>query len=101
MASYTGGTAYHADSDADDEFEQRSVMTSPTQPHTDSSETSSEPPSEHTPTTFGAFDDGPRSRTIVTDWSPEECAQYIGSLGLAQYGGAFIGKRQDAAQVNG
>lgn len=92
MASFPSGTAYHADSDADDEFEQRSVMTSPTQLHTDSSETSSEPPSnEHTPTTFGAHvDDGPRPRTIITEWTPEECAQYMGSLNLAQYGGAFI-----------
>ena len=94
MASFPSGTAYHADSDADDEFEQRSVMTSPTQLHTDSSETSSEPPSnEHTPTTFGAgFDDGIRPRTVITEWLPEECAQFIASLDLRQYSDAFIGK---------
>lgn len=101
MASFPTGTAYHADSDADDEFEQRSVMTSPTQLHTDSSETSSEPPSnEHTPTTFGAgFDDGTRPRTIITEWTPEECAQYIGSLGLNQYGGTFIEHGIDGAAL--
>ncbi|KAK5939257.1 hypothetical protein PMZ80_008560 [Knufia obscura] len=91
MASYPSGTAYHADSDADDEFEQRSVMTSPTQLHTDS-ETSSEPPSnEHTPTTFGAgFDDGIRPRTVITEWLPEDCAHFIASMGLRQYSDAFI-----------
>jgi len=69
-------------------------MTSPTQLHTDSSETSSEPPSnEHTPTTFGAgFDDGIRPRTVITEWLPEECAQFIASLDLRQYSDAFIGK---------
>lgn len=93
MASFPSGTAYHADSDADDEFEQRSVMTSPTQAHTDS-ETSSEPASnQHTPTTFGpGFDDGIRPRTVITEWLPEECAQFIASLGLRQYSDAFIGK---------
>ena len=92
MAAYLSGTTYHADSDADDEFEQRSVMTSPTHLHTDS-ETSSEPPSnQHTPTTFGAgFEDG-RPRTLITEWLPEECAHFIASLGLRQYSEAFIGR---------
>lgn len=89
MATYST-TAYHADSDADDEFE-RSVMASPTHVHTDS-ETSSEPPSnEHTPTTFGAFDDGLRPRTIISDWTAEECAHFAASLGLRQYSEIFIG----------
>lgn len=68
-------------------------MTSPTQAHTDS-ETSSEPASnQHTPTTFGpGFDDGIRPRTVITEWLPEECAQFIASLGLRQYSDAFIGK---------
>lgn len=89
MATF-GGTAYHADSDADDEFE-RSVKASPTQLHTDSEDDSSEPPSnEHTPTTFGTFDDGIRPRTIISEWTSEECAQFIASLGLRQYSEQFI-----------
>ena len=85
------GSTYHADSDADDEYE-RSVMTSPTQLHTDS-ETSSEPHSnEHTPTTFDHPGEDPNlPRTVITEWSPEDCAQFVTSLNLRQYREAFIG----------
>ncbi|KIV94025.1 hypothetical protein, variant [Exophiala mesophila] len=84
------GSTYHADSDADDEYE-RSVMTSPTQLHTDS-ETSSEPHSnEHTPTTFDHPGEDPNlPRTVITEWSPEDCAQFVTSLNLRQYREAFI-----------
>lgn len=92
MASFSA-TAYHADSDADDEFE-RSVVASPTQAHTDLSDddTSSEIPSnEHTPTTFGTpFDDGIRPRNVISEWSAEESAQFVASLGLRQYSEQFI-----------
>ena len=88
------GTTYHADSDADDEYE-RSVMTSPTQLHTDSetSPTDSEPPSaEHTPTTFGiSAEDQSLPRSIITEWTPEESAQFVATLGLRQYCDAFVG----------
>lgn len=89
--SFPSGTGY-ADSDADDEYE-RSVMTSPTALHTDS-ETSSEPPSaEHTPTTFDPpADDRGLPRTIITEWTPEETAQFVASLNLRQYCDAFIGR---------
>jgi hypothetical protein len=94
--AYQAGTAYHADSDADDEYE-RSVMTSPTQLHTDSenSPTDSEPPSnEHTPTTFGnAGEDQALPRSIITEWTADECAQFVASLGLRQYCDAFIGEQ--------
>ena len=97
------GTAYHADSDADDEYE-RSVMTSPTHLHTDSdrSPTDSDPPSnEHTPTTFGnGAEDSNLPRTIITEWSAEESAQFVVSLGLRQYCEAFIGTRIDVSQEN-
>lgn len=95
MASYQSGSAYHADSDADDEFE-RSVVTSPVNIHTDSSDAGSEVhSSEHTPTTFNTpFDDGIRPRNIISEWSPEECAQFIVSLGMMQYGKDFIGMRR-------
>ncbi|KAL2406443.1 Mitogen-activated protein kinase adapter protein MST50 [Exophiala dermatitidis] len=88
--AFPGATAYHADSDADDEYE-RSVMTSPIPLHTDS-ETSSEPASnEHTPTTFDNSGEDPSlPRTIMTEWTPEECAQFISSLNLRQYCQAFI-----------
>lgn len=89
------GTAYHADSDADDEYE-HSVMTSPTQLQTDSeaSPTDSEPRStENTPTYGNGGDDHNLTRTIITEWTAQECAQFVASLGLRQYCDAVIGKR--------
>lgn len=92
MATYSG-TAYHADSDADDEFE-RSVMASPTQLRGDLSDddTSSEIHSnEHTPTTFDTpFDDGIRPRNVISEWTAEESAHFVASLGLRQYSEQFI-----------
>ncbi|PWY69128.1 MAPKKK cascade protein kinase regulator Ste50 [Aspergillus heteromorphus CBS 117.55] len=84
-------TSYHADSDADDEYE-RSVITSP---HlaTDSEASPSEsefPSAEHTPTTLANADENPRSpRTIITEWTAEECANFVAALGFRQYCGAF------------
>jgi hypothetical protein len=87
-------TSYHADSDADDEYE-RSVITSP-HLHIDSesSPTDSDIHSaEHTPTKFGHPMDGPRSpRTLITEWGVEECKEFLTSLGLLQYHGTFRGK---------
>lgn len=89
--AFPSGTAYHADSDADDEFERNS----PTVLHTDSeaSPTDSEPPStENTPTTYGhGGDDHGLPPTIITEWTAEECAQFVASLGLGQYCDAIIG----------
>ena len=85
--------AYHADSDADDEYE-RSVMTSPHLPtDSETSPTDSEPPSaEHTPTTFGNLEaDRSSPRTIITEWTTEECADFVSSLGLPQYCKHFLG----------
>jgi len=94
-------TAYHADSDADDEYE-RSVMTSPLMPtDDDTSPTDSEPPStEHTPTTF-ENPDGDRlsPRTIMTEWRVDECANFISSLGLQQYCETFIGEWRNSPRV--
>lgn len=98
MASFPRDSAYHADSDADDEFE-RSVMTSPNQVHTDSEPESELPSNEHTPTTFVShFDDGVRPRTVITEWTPEDCAHFVAGLGLRQYSDAFIGKQESQAQ---
>ncbi|CAL5873193.1 uncharacterized protein PFLUO_LOCUS7462 [Penicillium psychrofluorescens] len=82
-------TSYHADSDADDEYE-RSVITSPHLPTdsetspTDSDITSS----EHTPTKFG-YSDERSPRTVITEWTVDECLEYLTSLGLLQYHGTF------------
>ena len=92
--AFPKGTAYHADSDADDEYE-RSVMASPTLLHTDSeaSTTDSEPPSaEHTPTIFGSAADGNIPKTIITEWTAEECAQFVATLELPQYCDIFLGR---------
>ena len=71
-------------------------MTSPVLPTDDeTSPTDSDPPStEPTPTTFGHnVDVGKTSpgNTIV-DWTTSQCADYISSLGLAQYCEKFLGK---------
>lgn len=89
--AFPNGTGY-ADSDADDEYE-RSVMTSPTALHTDSEGSSGHSSSEHTPTTFDTpGDDRGLPRTIITEWTPEECAQFVATLNLRQYCDAFIGE---------
>jgi len=87
-------TAY-PESDADDEYE-RSVHDSSPVLATDSeaSPTDSEGLSsnEHTPTTYGAHSSGDRlPETIITEWTADECADFVGSLGLRQYGDQFLG----------
>lgn len=93
--SYKHSSAYHEDSDADDEYE-RSVFTSPTLPADfESSPTDSDPPStEHTPTTFthsGSGGSHVSPTGLITQWSAEQCAEYVSALGLSQYADAFIG----------
>ncbi|KAJ5900640.1 uncharacterized protein N7473_004710 [Penicillium subrubescens] len=80
---------YHADSDADDEYE-RSVITSPhLQTDSEASPTDSDiASSEHTPTKFGS--EGPRTpRTVISEWTADECVDFLTSLGLLQYCGTF------------
>ncbi|KAJ5098024.1 hypothetical protein N7532_005025 [Penicillium argentinense] len=84
-------TSYHADSDADDEYE-RSVITSPhLQTDSEASPTDSDiTSSEHTPTKFGYSSEGPRTpRSIISDWTADECSEFLTSLGLLQYCGPF------------
>ncbi|KZF26954.1 RA-domain-containing protein [Xylona heveae TC161] len=86
-------STYHADSDADDEYERSVIMTSPHLPtDSEASPTDSEPPStEPTPTTYGNLvDDHRLPRTIITEWTAEECANFISGLGLSQYAHAFL-----------
>ncbi|KAF2138676.1 uncharacterized protein K452DRAFT_233428 [Aplosporella prunicola CBS 121167] len=91
LSSYR--TTYHEDSDADDEYE-RSVITSPMlRPDSyETSPTDSEPPTaQHTPTTYTHSADSYASPTgLVTKWTPEECADWVSSLGLGQYADNFI-----------
>ena len=86
-------TAYHADSDADDEYE-RSVLASPIL-HTDddTSPTESDPPSTEPTPTFGRSDTERYSPGgLILEWSTGQCADYVASLGLPQYRENFMGK---------
>lgn len=83
---------YNEDSDADDEYE-RSVIASPALVHDyESSTTESDPPSnEHTPTTFTHGVHAASPTGLITQWTADQCAEYVSSLGLPQYADAFLG----------
>lgn len=92
MMSFDGGTAY-AESDADDEYERSTGDRSP-MGDLEASPIDSEPSTstEHTPTTYahrGSADRLPE--TLITDWTADECAYFIGSVGLHQYADRFVG----------
>jgi hypothetical protein len=93
--AFESGTAY-PESDADDEYERSVHDSSPVTMATDSeaSPTDSEGPSsnEHTPTTYGGgHSSGDRVPVSpITDWSADECADFVSSLGLRQYGDTFL-----------
>ncbi|KAI9713115.1 MAG: Adaptor for signal transduction [Bogoriella megaspora] len=81
---------YHEDSDADDEFE-RSVVASPTLPPDFSEDTDSDPPSaEHTPTTYTYSDSHVSPNGLITQWTAQQCADFIASLGLGKYADTLI-----------
>ncbi|KAH8801653.1 BcSTE50, mitogen-activated protein kinase [Xylogone sp. PMI_703] len=88
-SAFESGTAY-AESDADDEYERSVHDSSPVLATDDeASPTDSEEPSsnEHTPTTYGNHSSGDRlPETIISEWTAEECADFVASLGLGQYG---------------
>ncbi|KAI0019035.1 hypothetical protein F4780DRAFT_771475 [Xylariomycetidae sp. FL0641] len=91
--NFDSGTAY-AESDADDEYE-RSLHTSSPVLATDSeiSPTDSEGRSstEHTPTTYGHRSSADRlPETIISEWTADECADFIATIGLQQYYDRFI-----------
>ncbi|KAI8628563.1 hypothetical protein F5Y19DRAFT_464945 [Xylariaceae sp. FL1651] len=91
--NFDSGTAY-AESDADDEYE-RSLHTSSPVLATDSeiSPTDSDGRSstEHTPTTYGHRSSADRlPETIISEWTAEECADFIATIGLQQYSDRFI-----------
>ena len=92
--NFDSGTAY-AESDADDEYE-RSLHTSSPVLATDSeiSPTDSDGLSstEHTPTTYGHRRSADRlPENIISEWTAEECADFIATIGLQQYYDGFIG----------
>lgn len=90
------GRAYHADSDADDEYE-RSEITSPTLPMDDDDDTSttnSDPPStEPTPTYDRSNGDKPSPTDSIKQWTTGQCADFVSSLGpqFTHYCDRFIG----------
>jgi len=80
---------YATDSDADDEFERQEILSPSVLP--DLSPTGSEEmtTSEHTPTTFTHSQSGGShaspTTTMITEWTTEQSAEYVRSLGLGQY----------------
>jgi hypothetical protein len=98
--AFESGTAY-PESDADDEYE-RSVTQSPIlATDSETSPTDSDGPSsqEHTPTTYGGHSSGDRlPETIITEWTADECADFVSSLGLRQYADQFLGMFQSSRQ---
>ncbi|KAH6893348.1 hypothetical protein B0T10DRAFT_271416 [Thelonectria olida] len=91
MMNFDGGTAY-AESDADDEYERGLGDHSPVD-DSEASPIDSEmsTSAEHTPTTYGHHAGGDRlPETLITDWTVDECADFISSIALPQYAESFI-----------
>ncbi|KFA60128.1 hypothetical protein S40285_09572 [Stachybotrys chlorohalonatus IBT 40285] len=91
MMNFDGGTAY-AESDADDEYERSMGDVSPVGDSEHSPiESELSTSAEHTPTTYGHRTSADRlPETIITEWTAEECADFIGSIGLQQYADRFL-----------
>ena len=91
--AFESGTDY-PESDADDEYERSVHPGSPIATDDETSPTDSDGLSsnEHTPTTYGAHSSGDRlPETIISEWTADECADFVTSLGYRQYGDQFIG----------
>ncbi len=90
--NFDSGTAY-AESDADDEYERDIHGSSPIATDAETSPIDSDPPStEHTPTTYGYRSSADRlPETIISEWTAEECADFIASIGVQQYADRFLG----------
>ena len=91
MSFAQSGTAY-AESDADDEYERS--FHEPLDNDSEASPTDSDgglSSSEHTPTTYGAHNTGGLPENIITEWTADECADFVSSLGLRQYQDQFLG----------
>jgi hypothetical protein len=90
--NFDPGTAY-PESDADDEYERDMHGSSPIATESETSPIDSDPPStEHTPTTYGYRTSADRlPETIISEWTAEECADFIASIGVQQYADRFLG----------
>lgn len=90
--NFDSGTAY-AESDADDEYERDIHGSSPIATDVETSPIDSGPSStEHTPTTYGYHSSADRlPETIISEWTAEECADFIATIGVQQYADRFIG----------
>ena len=88
MSKFDSGTAY-AESDADDEYALSPVDDESEHSPIDSEMISSQ---EHTPTTYGYRNSADRlPETIISEWTADECADFISAIGLPQYSDRFIG----------
>ncbi|KAF6812618.1 protein kinase regulator ste50 [Colletotrichum musicola] len=88
--NFDSGTAY-AESDADDEYERSLGPNSPVA--NSESPIDSELPSsnEHTPTTYAHRSSADRlPETIISEWTADECADFISTIGLPQYADRFV-----------
>ena len=97
--AFESGTAYpESDIEADDEYERSEKGYDGGQSPTSSDDLSS---SEHTPTTYGARDSGDKlPEAIITEWTAEECADFVASLGMRQYADQFLGRHWRQCQVD-
>ncbi|KAK8147925.1 Adaptor for signal transduction [Beauveria asiatica] len=89
--AFESGTAY-AESDADDEYERSMGGHSPVG-DSEASPIDSElsTSAEHTPTTYGRHSTTDRlPETIISEWTADECADFISTIGLSQYADHFI-----------
>jgi hypothetical protein len=90
--AFESGTDY-PESDADDEYERS--FSSPvlaTDDEGSPSESEGLSSNEHTPTIYEkVIGSDQLPETIITEWTPEECADFVGSLGLRQYADQFLG----------
>ncbi|KAL5594571.1 hypothetical protein BROUX41_001495 [Berkeleyomyces rouxiae] len=84
--------AVYTESDADDEYDGHIPDSSPVADSLASPYDSEMPSSsEHTPTTYGQRSIGDRlPETLITDWSADECADFLATIGLSQYADVFI-----------
>jgi protein STE50 len=101
--AFESGTAY-PESDADDEYERSVHDSSPVQATDDeaSGSESGGSGSEHTPTTYGRMSAGEQGVGAgVGEWTAEECADFVGGLGLGQYAEVFLGEFFASGAVGG
>lgn len=94
--AFSSGTGYpESDAEADDEYERSISASSPVGQGSEASPTDSEGLSsnEHTPTTYGGHSSVDRlPETIISEWTQDECADFLAIIGLKQYGDQFLGR---------